>query len=174
MKAVAVILQIFFLCLLPVGVGCEPMPPTSQQPPKVDNGFDKLAVYTRYAPVKIDIMPLTEFVCIGDVEDASQIKVYVSLLDSFGCQIKSPGVFRFELYERVQRSAKPKGKRIIIWPDVDLTDVGENNCCWRDFLRAYEFTFDFEPQTNQSYVLQITYLCPDGRRLLDEFELPEY
>ena len=75
----------------------------------------------------------------------------VSLLDPFDCQIKSPGVFRFELYEYVQRSAEPKGQRVIIWPDIDLTECSENNNHWRDFLRAYEFNLDFGPQRNQCY-----------------------
>jgi hypothetical protein len=93
------------------------------------------------------------------------------LLDSFDCQIKTPGIFRFELYKYVRRSAEPKGKRIAIWPDIDLTGTTENNNYWRDFLRAYEFNLDFVPKRNQSYILQATCLCPNGKHLSADFVL---
>jgi hypothetical protein len=121
--------------------------------------------------VKIEIMPLTEIIDAGDSESVSRIDVYVGLLDRFGCQMKSPVVFRFEVYEKVQRSAEPKGGRIVIWPDVDLTEPGENNSYWRDFLRVYEFNLDFGLEKNRSYILQVTCLCPHGRRLSAEFDL---
>jgi len=165
MKAVGVILQVFFFVLLLVGAGCEPVLSESL------SETAQLSVYTRYTPVKIDIMPLTEFIWVGDDEEPSKIRVYVSLLDAFDCQMKTPAVFRFELYERIRRSAEPKGRRIIIWPDIDLIDTVENNEHWRDFLRAYEFNLDFEPESNQSYILQATCLCPDGKRLSAEFSL---
>jgi hypothetical protein len=97
----------------------------------------------------------------------------VGLLDGFDCQVKSPVVFRFELYKKVERSAEPKGKRITIWEDIDLTEPGKNNEYWRDFLRAYEFILDFEPIGKPSYILQVTCLCPDGKRLSAEFALGE-
>jgi hypothetical protein len=93
------------------------------------------------------------------------------LLDSFGSQIKSPGIFRFELYQRALRSAKPKGKRVEIWEDIDLTEPAINHEYWRGFLMAYEFDLPFELDVNQSYILQVTCLCPNGRRLSDEFAL---
>ena len=157
------------LSMLLLEGGCGPA--TTKSPPPADNRSELLSVYAPYNPVKIDIMPLTEVVYVNSPEEKSKIKIYVGLLDSFGCQIKSPGVFRFELYERVVRSAEPKGRRIAIWPDIDLTDVAENNNYWRDFLRAYEFNFDFEPQSSQGYVLQATCLCPNGKRLSAEFAL---
>ncbi len=169
MKAVAIVVQILFFVLLLVEAGCEPA--TTELPPPSDNRSNLLSVYTPYNPVRIDIMPLTEFIGAGEAEETSKINVYVSLLDSSGCQKKSPGVFRFELYEHVERSAEPKGRRISIWPDIDLIDAVENNNHWRDFLRAYEFNLGFEPESNQSYVLQATCLCPSGRRLSAEFTL---
>ena len=169
MRVVGLIARIFFLVLLLVEAGCEPA--TTESPLPGDNSSNLLSTYTAYAPVKIDIMPLTEFIGAGEPEEASKINVYVSLLDSFDCQKKSPGVFRFELYEYVERSADEKGRRIIIWTDVDLTDAVENNNHWRDFLRAYEFNLFFEPESNQSYVLQVTCLCPSGRRLSAEFTI---
>ena len=169
MKVIGAIAQIFLLVL--VNVGCESVPVAAEPPSKTNNAFNEVSVYTCYTPVKLDIMPLSEFIRVNDDQERSKINVYVSLLDSFDCQIKTPGIFRFELYERVQRSAEPKGKRIAIWPDIDLIDPVENNEHWRDFLRAYEFNLDFEPQGSRSYILQVTCLCPSDKRLSAEFGL---
>ncbi len=158
------------LAMLLANAGCEQLPGLPGLASKTNNDFKKLAVYSRYAPAKINIMPLTEFISAGGTQQV-EIKPYVSLLDSFGSQIKSPGVFRFELYQRVLRSAEPKGRRVVIWPDIDLTDTAANNEYWRDFLRAYEFDLPFEPDTSQSYILQVTCLCPNGRRISAEFAL---
>ncbi len=160
---------VLILLFLVVWAGCEPA--ASEITSKADNGFNQLSAYAWYVPVKIDIMPLTELINVGDDEEASKIRVYVSLLDAFDSQIKTPGVFRFELYEYIERSAEPKGRRIIIWPDIDLVDTVENNKHWRDFLRAYEFNLEFEPESNKSYILQATCMCPNGKRLSAEFGL---
>jgi len=171
MRTAGAILQVlFFVCVL-AGAGCEPV--ATELPSEGDNGFNHLSVYASYSPVRISIMPLTEFVCVGNNEEVSGMKVYVSLLDAFGSQMKSPAVFRFELYERVLRAAEPKGRRVVIWPDIDLTEPNKNNEYWRDFLRAYEFDLDFEPGSRQSYILQVTSLCPNGRRLSSEFGLKD-
>lgn len=157
----------FFLMLLLVAAGC------GEAPLGLLGGGKKgpdISVYSNYAPVKIDILPLTEFVNVAD-EDGGEINLYVSFLDSFGAQVKSPGVFRFELYYKVRHAIEPKGKRAVIWPDIDLTGRGENNSYWRDFLRAYEFNLDFRPEEDKSYVLQVTCMCPNGKRLSAEVEL---
>ncbi|MGA1979062.1 MAG: hypothetical protein ABSG99_00640 [Sedimentisphaerales bacterium] len=164
MKVVAVIVQMFLLLLC--GAGCEPA--DTELSSKTDSGFNQLS---EYGPMKVDIMPLTEFTSAGNDEKLSKIKTYVSLLDAYDCQIKTPAVFRFELYDIVPRSAEPKGKRIAIWPDINLNDAAKNNEHWRDFLRAYEFNLPFEPESNKSYILQVTSLCPSGRRLSAEFAL---
>lgn len=181
MRIVAAILQIFFLVSLLTYTGCEQpsarrsrgegrSPQIDTKPParidKTSDGRD----FSGYAPAKVDIMPLTEFILTTKAKGSPKLRIYVSLLDAFNCQMKSPGVFRFELYEQVLRSPEPKGRRIAI-RDIDLTDAAKNNHCWRDFLRAYEYEFnlDFEPQADQSYILQATFLSADGRRLLAEF-----
>lgn len=169
MKTPVRILKVFILCSLVLGAGCEPGT-TGESPAKNDNSLS-VSAYTHYAPVTVKIMPLTEVTSAGDNDEEAKINVYVCLLDLFGCQMKSPGIFRFELYERVLRSGEPKGGRVVIWPNIDLTEAVENNSYWRDFLRAYEFSLDFEPQGNKRYILQVTCLCPNGKRLLDEFAL---
>ena len=178
MKITTVILQVFFLlsfftytgCGPPVANTAEPSQVDSKSPTRIDKTSDAQD-RSGYAPAKVDIMPLTEFVLAPEAKGSSKLRVYISLLDSFDCQMKSPGVFRFELYEQILRSAEPKGKRIILWPDIDLTDAAKNNQYWKDFLRAYEFNLDFEPQASQNYILQATFLSPAGRRLSADFNL---
>lgn len=116
-------------------------------------------------------MPLSEFVSDNEQQNLSKINVYVGLLDRFGSQSKSPGIFRFELYEHLQRSAREKGRRVAIWPDIDLTDAQQNNFYWNDFLRAYRFELDFEPQGEKKYVLQVTCICPNETRLTGQYVL---
>jgi len=178
MRSAAVISQIFFLILLLAYTGCEPpsarrsrgeiRPQVDSKPPTHIDKTTDARDFSGYAPAKIDIMPLTEFI---ETADSPKLRIYVSLLDSFGCQMKSPGVFRLELYERILRSPEPRGRRIAIWPDIDLTDAAENNQYWKDFLRAYEFNLAAAPQPGQSYILQATFLTPDGRRLSADFNL---
>ena len=170
MKQLPVIFWIFLFILLSIGAGCKQPGTLNENPAATDNYIDDISCYASYAPVKIDIMPLTEFVSLGDTQKP-KLNLYVSLLDEFGSQIKSPGIFRFELYEYVQRSAEPKGKRAIIWPDVDLTSPAKNNDSWRDFLRTYVFSLPCEQAVSHDYILQVTYLCPNGKRLSSEFTL---
>ncbi len=163
-------LFIVSLSNLLIYTGCEPAKVDIKSPTRIDKTPDAQD-YSGYMPAKVDIMPLTEFILAPHAQGSSKLKVYISLLDSFNCQMKSPGVFRFELYEGVLRSAEPKGKRIILWPDIDLTDADKNNQYWKDFLRAYEFNLDFEPKAQQNYILQATFLSPAGRRLSDNLNL---
>ena len=170
MKQLRIIFRVLLLIFFSIFAGCEQPKTHMEIPPNTDISIDMLSIYTSYVPVKIDIMPLTEFVS-PDNTQRNTINIYVSLLDPFGSQIKSPGMFRFELYEYKQRSSEPKGKRAVIWPDVDLTDPAKNNDYWRDFLRAYEFSLPCEQTGNQDYILQVTSLCPNGKRLSSEFTL---
>ena len=73
-----------------------------------------------FVPEKIKFNQLTEFAQDG------QITAYVDMLDQFGSRIKAAGIWRFELYEYVPRSAEPKGTRLYIWPDINLTDAKVN------------------------------------------------
>ena len=174
MKRINIRVYVFFLVLLSTLIGCESpknSPKKIKQPDKTASDCNEVFAYASYAPSKINIMPLTEYTGAGDTKEEPQIKAYVSMLDSFGYQITSPGIFRFEVYEKARRSAEPKGKRISIWPDIDLTDIVQNNNYWRDFLRAYEFSLPVDLENNQSYILQATCICPNGKRLSTEYTL---
>jgi len=187
MRVIAAISHVFLPMLLLTWAGCEPVR-TTGAPPDHNTAGAALCVY--YAPVKIDILPLTEFTALDGGSDP-HIEAYVSLLDSFGSQIKSPGKFRFEMYEYVQRSGEAKGRRVMIWPEsdlsdpnsgnrywIDLSDPAANNRSWRDFLRAYQFNLPFKPapyegalRPGRDYILEATCLTSDGSRLTAEFGL---
>jgi len=148
-------------------IGCQPTP-VETPPPAAALPLQDF--YLSYAASKARIVPWTGFRPLGD-EGAVKLLVYVSLLDSFDSRIKSPAVFRFELYEYVAYSADHKGKRLKVWPDIDLVPAAVNNEHWREFLRAYEFSLDYEAGVGRSFVLQATCVRPDGRRLTDQFVL---
>lgn len=131
---------------------------------------NKISVYAEYSPVKIDILPLTEYK-INEKTQEGEINLFVSMLDEFGSQIKSPCIFRFELYPKVQRSSDPKGGRVMIWTDMDLIDPKVNSDYWQNYLRAYKFSLLFELQSNQTYILEVTCMCPNGRYLSSEYTL---
>ncbi|MHC4130406.1 MAG: hypothetical protein ACYSSP_05480 [Planctomycetota bacterium] len=152
-----------------VNAGCDSLKFPAEDSETIQRPSDSHSILSRYAPVKVSIMPLTKF----EKADQKQtlIHVYISLLDDFGSQIKSPSTFRFELYDKVQLSSQPKGGRIVIWPDMDLTDPKDNNKYWSDFFRAYEFRLGFEPKENKSYIFQVTSIDSDGKRLSDEMTI---
>ncbi len=144
-------------CLLSLLTGCSdsgPRPHLAKQPLQPP----AQVVHTGFAPAKVLILPLTRLTRSSGPDAESYIRAYVTLADEFGAQLKHPGTFRFELYEKILRSADPKGKRKLIWPDLDLTQAEQNNRYWQDFLRAYEFHLDFVPASNQKYILQATFL----------------
>jgi len=137
-----------------------------QQASEYDQIIKEADLYGGFSPAEINILPLTKIE--NSDEGQAIIRVYVSLLDEFGSQIKAPAIFRFELYEKISRAQEVKGRRVVIWPDFDLCRPGNNNNYWQDFLRAYKFDLNFKPQEHQSYVLQVTCLCLSGKRLTAE------
>ncbi len=129
---------------------------------KENNSIPHKDIHLKYTPEKVKILPLTE---ITSGKDARKIEALISLLDKYNSQVKAPAVFRFELFEYVERSPEPKGKRVHIWSDKDLKDPEINNELWNDYLRAYEFQLDLNQIPENTYILQITCICPDGKRL---------
>ncbi len=168
MRILTAALKISIVSLLICQAGCES--PSTPQPllPADSNGND-IPACAYYCPARISIMPLTDFTGMPDGQKPSKIDIYISLLDSFGIQVKYPAVFRFELYEYVQLTGDHKGKRVI-WPDFDLNDPQANQRYWQDFLRAYFFSLPFEP-ADRPYLLEVTCTCGYGKRLSARFEL---
>ncbi|MBP7050132.1 MAG: hypothetical protein KBE65_03875 [Phycisphaerae bacterium] len=161
-------------CLLSCS-GCEtsPKPPavaSRQTAEPVSPGADQSlpTVPTGFGPARVDILPLSEIRGAAGIGQDAELTVYLVLLDAFGCSIKSPCTLRFEVYEYVRRSAQPKGQRLAIWPDFDLTQPAANHGFWRPLLRAYEFQLGLRANRNQTYILEATCLGPDGKRLSGE------
>ena len=167
MVKVVIAANIILLALLFLG-GCEP--PSQGPVSPVGRGDDILCAYTAQA---VSVIGLTEMVEDHTGDDRIKVKVYLELLDSAGSSIKAPGTFRFELYEFVPRSAQPKGKRIVVWTDLDLTGLEKNNHYWQDFLRAYRFDLgaNFKPSTSETYMLEATCMTGAGTRLNDVYQL---
>jgi hypothetical protein len=166
MRTITLLSSILFVFALAFYAGCSDQPSGS--------GFliGPAPPCTRFGPARIDVLPITSLAPARDSTGTSTINVYVCLLDSFDSQIKAPAVFRFELFERLQRSADPKGKRLAIWPDIDLTDPAANNNLWQDFMRAYLFSLPMQSRhagTAENCILHVTCFCPSGRRLSADF-----
>jgi hypothetical protein len=166
MRVIAAIFELLFILALLHSTGCN-------SPSGTGLGFDfarpDLAPCERYGPARIDILPLTALVQAQDSTRGSTLNVYICLLDSFDSQIKAPAVFRFELYEHIQRSANPKGKRLHDWPDIALTDPALNNNHWQDFLRAYLFSLPLQKLSAGDYILHATCTTPSDKRLYADF-----
>jgi len=150
--------------------GCE----TQSARPGVtaQDGIGEFEFYDEYQPVKAVFSPLTEIVAAEKEYLPEKITAIVFLRDSAGSQVKAPAVFRFELFKYIPRVSKPKGKRLHIWEDIDLNSFSENNRYWRDYLRAYEFNFEYDCAANTRYILELTAMTPEGRRLMSQIELP--
>ena len=143
-----------------VSSGCEP--DTSSGPYGSQAG-----ILNTYVADKLHIIGLTEFVSDNDSRHWPKIRVYLDLLDKYDSRVKCPGVFRFELYNYTPRASESRGGRIHVWPDINLTDIDENNSYWKDHLRTYQFELylDFEPIDGQKFILEATCIKPGGRRL---------
>jgi len=156
--------------LLLHALGCEKPRPVITKT-KINNNaenHDPMAFYSQYHPVNVKISPLTSIIQT-DTNDLHKLRVYVNMLDSVGLQVRSPAIFRFELYQHVQRTSDTKGKRVAIWPDMNINDDKKNQKYWKDFLRSYEFILPFQYPIDTKYVLQLTCITPDGKRIYTEF-----
>jgi hypothetical protein len=162
--------KVFFVAILFFYAGCSGPPSESGQ---LNLPFmqSDAALYARYGPARIDILPITTINPTTSSAGDYTIDIYVCLLDSFDSQIKAPATFRFELFQQVQRSNEPKGKRILIWPDINLTDSVMNNNHWQDFLRAYLFSLPLERSASETAILQVTCISPSGKRLTADFPI---
>jgi hypothetical protein len=156
----------FAICLLPFTFACE-------QPKKPSDAQQRLQRLDAYGPSKLDVVKLSELKAGVGGEETAKLKIFIKALDSCGSAVKAPCVFRVELYEHVARSSSPEGRRLEIWPDIDLSDPEKNNAQWRDYLRAYEFNFDVSAKLalGRVYIVEITCLSPMGKRLSSQYKL---
>jgi len=147
--------------------GCEP------QQTKPLNTEQCISRIEAYGPATLEIIGLSELRAVASEQDAAKLKIFIKVIDSCGSAIKAPCAFRVELYEYATRSPSPLGKRLEIWPDIDLTDPGKNNDQWRDYLRAYEFNFEVSSRLefDRVYIVEATCLSPLGKRLSAQYKL---
>ncbi|MCE5341631.1 MAG: hypothetical protein LLF92_10995 [Planctomycetaceae bacterium] len=139
--------------------GCQ----VSEKAPEKHFGiFQKASIFV---PQKISFNQLTEF------SKPWQITAYIDVSDQFNSRLKAQGIWQFELYSKVQRSADPAGGRIKLWPDFDLTDAKENNLLWQDYLRCYKFELNLDSELTGTYVLEAVCFTAEGKRLSDRIEL---
>jgi len=121
---------------------------------------------------RIRISAITEFVPDANAPNRMQIKALIELFDVHGFSIKSPCTLRFEFYEFRSASSDPRGNRLLIWPDRDLSDPVINDNHWKHFLRGYEFflPIDTPLQEGKKYVLEAT--CQiDQQRYSDLYKM---
>jgi hypothetical protein len=145
-------------------IGCDQQRTTSNS---------SIAKYINaYGPTAIDIVGLSELTSSSN-NDVAKLKLFVKVLDTFGSAMKTPCVLRVELYDYIQHSSSQVGKRIEIWPDIDLTDICKNNAQWRDYLRTYEFDFDISSNLTigHTYILEVTCLSPLVKRMTSQYKL---
>ena len=140
---------------------------------------------TPHVPVQSDVLPgedssleririsaITEFVPDSTVSDGMQIKTLVELFDAGDSAVTLPCVFRFEFYEFRPMSSDPRGHRLLIWPDQDLSDSDTNDEHWKEFLHGYEFFLPLELslQQDKKYILEVTCLV-NHQRYSDLFRM---
>ncbi|MHC4287232.1 MAG: hypothetical protein ACYSN8_02195 [Planctomycetota bacterium] len=143
------------------------------------------ACRTPHVPVRSDVLPgevspleririsaISEFVSDSTVSDGMQIKTLVELFDADDSVVKSPCVFRFEFYEFRPMSSDPRGHRLLIWPEQDLSDSDTNDEHWNEFLLGYEFFLPLELslQQDKKYILEVTCLV-NQKRYSDVFKM---
>jgi hypothetical protein len=166
MKTAKLLIILLFISSISIYAGCSTTPPGEKHSilPFLDS-----TPCTHFGPAKIDVLPITSIVPASAADGDASINAYVCLIDAFESQIKAPVVFRFELFQRLQRSSDPKGKRLIVWPDIDLTDPAANNNLWQDFMRTYLFSLPLQKKSAENCILHVTVICPSGKRLTDDF-----
>ena len=118
------------------------------------------------SPIKdIRVSAITDFIPDPAVADRIQLKALIELLDKNGVSIKAPCRLRFEFYEFHPLSSDPRGQRLLIWPNQDLSDPDINSKHWEKFLRGYEFLLPFGMvlQNGNKYILEVTCLAGQER-----------
>lgn len=121
------------------------------------------------AAPQVRISSLTEL-AVDPAANAATLKALVEIFDAQGGAVQMPCVLRFELYEFRPLDSDPRGKRIMLWPQQDLTDPAKNSEHWKEYLRGYEFLLPVEAplEPGKNYVLEATCLMGD-RRFRDVF-----
>ena len=130
-------------------IGCE-MPESPGQSPVDGPGSAAVG--------RVQISPLTEFIASPEKPGSCQLKVLLEVFNAQGLPVSIIGTVRFELYEFRPLSSDPRGRRLSIWPELDLGNAADAENYWSQLLRGYEFYLpvDFTPGSGKKYVLEVT------------------
>ena len=94
----------------------------------------------------------------------------MAAIDIFGDHAKAVGDYRFELFRFRPASGDRKGDRLGFW-EQSIRTVEDHRTHWDPFSQTYEFElyWDRTLKTGRKYVLQVTYVGADQRRLINEY-----
>jgi len=120
-----------------------------------------------FSVASVHFTGLTRLVPGGSDADSRSIRTFVELRDVYDSKLKSPAVFRFDLYRYVPHRSDPRGTHLQTWPDFRLTEAPANHLYWRDYLRAYEFSLEIDPSlpAEETYLLEVTCLTDEPKRM---------
>ncbi len=137
-----------------------------------DKARDRDAMVSLLMPSRIEIVePFTrvrDFDQDGSLDGIELLMQAVNSQGNPGLQIV--GDLRVELYEFVEASAEPKGKRIDRWA-VDLSSVDLQQKHWNQLTQMYEFRLEVDPAVlpkKRKFILAVTYDTPQAVHLMDE------
>jgi hypothetical protein len=137
----------------------------------VGGGMAGVSTVPQDGAAAVRISSLTEFVQ-DTASQAVSLRVLVEIVEANGFSTPMPCIMRFELYQFRPLSGDLRGKRLILWPQQDLTGTVKNNEHWKEHLHGYEFLLPVESRlvSDRNYVLEVTCLL-DQRRLGDVFKV---
>ncbi|AQQ08748.1 hypothetical protein L21SP3_00538 [Sedimentisphaera cyanobacteriorum] len=117
--------------------------------------------YAGFEPSGIKVSPLSS---ASKVSGGFELNIYIELEDSYGSNVKHPGIFRIEAYRPKKLSAVSKAERIFKWDDIKAFSAKNNNSYWRDMMRSYSFNLKM-PETNSSLkecLIEVTFISETG------------
>lgn len=151
----------------------DPVPaPESQPAPTLVDlpaGADPSVVLASLLPARIEIQRyLTQARSFDESPDVNGVECLLAAIDAAGDAQKLVGEIYFELYTRRPASGDVLGDRVGFW-SIELP-AGQTPY-WDRFARYYRFELRTDGLVPPGrYVLQATYLAPNGSKLFDQYE----
>lgn len=123
-------------------------------------------------PARIEIVkPFTRVKSFDDNASPDGIELLLQAVNPLGnVGLMIVGVIRVELYEHVQASGIPTGKRLDSWT-IDLASEESQRRHWNHVTQMYQLRLKINPEVvslARRYVLVVTYTSPLGDHLTDD------
>ena len=123
-------------------------------------------------PERIEIVkPFTRVKSFDDDASPDGIELLLQAVNPLGnVGLMIVGVIRVELYEHVQASGIPTGKRLDSWT-IDLAPEESQRRYWNHVTQMYQLRLKINPavvSVARRYVLVVTYTSPLGEHLTDD------